>query len=176
MCTLRSFSDSDDEDGGKPFDLPRWRKFYAWNRNKQADLTEFLWRRFDPRTNSMFVVTYAAQDAIFAGYQGDNAMHGMACRLEEHLDGQMDLFGIIHTYLDHETGAYKVLGLMITDGTDVPPQLRRMPDFDAFHFNKVADTRNPTIRKFVGSLLAGDGPTAALGVICSREISLQRKH
>jgi len=75
-----SFSDSDDEDGGKPFDLPRWRKFYAWNRNKQADLTEFLWRRFDPRTNSMFVVTYAAQDAIFAGYQGDNAMVRVGAR------------------------------------------------------------------------------------------------
>ncbi|KAG1659265.1 hypothetical protein FOA52_008194 [Chlamydomonas sp. UWO 241] len=169
-----SLSGSDEEEGSATFDLPRWCKFYTWNRSKPADLTEFLWRRFDPRTNTIHVLTYRAQDAIFIGYQGDNVAHGMACRLEQYLDGTMDLFGVMHTFLDHETGAYKVLGVLITDGLDVPPQLRRMADYEHFQYSKV-DPKDPSMRKFVDALLTDRPPLPQMGVLFTRNIQLARK-
>lgn len=53
----------------------------------------------------------------------------------------MDLFGVLHTFVNHANGAYKVIGLFITDGADIPPQLRKLSDFEHYHWKKVWPSR-----------------------------------
>lgn len=49
--------------------MKRWRRFHELNAKKPADLRAFFWKRFDPKTWSLHVVTYRNQDALFAPFQ-----------------------------------------------------------------------------------------------------------
>mmetsp|Transcript_21361 Transcript_21361/g.46701 ORF Transcript_21361/g.46701 Transcript_21361/m.46701 type:complete len:372 (+) Transcript_21361:177-1292(+) len=162
-----TYSDDEDEDGR--FDLLRWQRFYKWNKNKHADLLDFLWKRFDSKQYSMFCATYKGQDQIFAAFQGQNVTHGMACRLEA---CQLDLFSIMHTLLDFETNEYKVVGVFIFRGTEVPPPVVSLPDYELFQWLK-AEPKDPLVRQFVSSLIVGNSPVPQYNVVASCLIQLQ---
>lgn len=159
---------SDDEDDGpQGFDLMRWRKFYQWNKNKHADLLEFLWRRFDPRHHSMFCMTYKPQDLIFAGFQGDNVVHGFCCRLEA---TPVEAFGSFVTLANLQNTSFKVLGVLIVAGVTIPAAIASLPDFEQFQAAK-ADTRDPLVRDFIGNLLVGKSPVNELTVVSAQVVS-----
>lgn len=159
---------SDDEDDGpQGFDLNRWRKFYQWNKNKHSDLLEFLWRRFDPRHHSMFCLTYKPQDLIFAGFQGDNIVHGFCCRLETI---PTEVFGSFLTLANHQNTSFKVIGVLIVAGSSIPPAIAKLPDCEQFQAAK-ADTRDPLVRDFIGNLITGKSPVNEFTVMSAQVVS-----
>lgn len=175
---------SDDEDEKRSFDMERCElisayipqtylstddrsllssvcRYYKWNRNKPADLLDFLWRNFDAKQYSMLCFTYKDQDSIFAGFQGENVAHGLFCRLEKL---GMEYFGAMQTlYRPSRQNSYnaldsfKVLGVFILPGSEVPRPLVTLPDFQDFQILK-ADTKDPLIRQFVGKIITGTSP------------------
>lgn len=91
--------------------------------------------------------------------QGDNVAHGLFCRLEK-LD--MEYFGCMQTLYrpsrsHNALDAFKVIGVFILPGTDIPRKLASFPDFQDFQILK-ADTRDPLIRQFVGKIMVGTSP------------------
>lgn len=151
---------SDDDDENKSFDLDRFCRFYKWNKNKPSELMEFLWRNFDPKAFSIYCISFKNQDAVFAGFQGENMLYGLTCRLETL---NVDYFGAMQTlYRQGRTmtspDTYKVIGVLIFPGTDdIPLPLASLPDISDFQVLK-ADTRDPLVRQFVGKVISASSP------------------
>lgn len=62
----------------------------------------------------------------------------------------------------------QVLGVFIFKGSDVPSELRALPDFEDYQLLK-ADTKDSMVRKFVGGLVTRTAPVPELSLVCSRE-------
>ncbi|KAL6744988.1 hypothetical protein V8C86DRAFT_2994246 [Haematococcus lacustris] len=163
-CTLTISDDEDEEDDEEviEFDMVRWKRFYHWNRKKPQALLRFLWRRFDARKWSLFCCSYAPQDALFMGYQGENLIHGLACRLETSLgDSSLggDLFGVLHTLSDPSCEVYKVVGVFLVRGAGGSPPQQLVAHLAPYDWLLAkADTQDPLVRTFVGNLVASLSP------------------
>jgi len=178
--TTLSISDSDDSDDDAPgFAMARWKRFYHWNRKKPAELLKFLWKRFDPKAWSVYCATYRQQDALFAAFQGENIIHGFACRLEQLMSAggpAADIFGVLHTMVSYASPSeqYKVVGVFIVKGGDssgVPRDIAEAlaTDLEQWQLSK-ADPKDPLIRQFVSGLITGQSPVQQFDIVATREL------
>lgn len=76
---------------------------------------------------------------------------------------------MMHTLFKCSPETYKVLGILIVQGNDIPPKLLAMPDHDQFQLLK-ADVTDPLVRQFVGQLVAGCSPVPEFTLVSSRQV------
>ena len=112
----------------------------------------------------MYCCSYRLQDLFFATYQGENLLHGLATRYEE---SGVDMFGLMHVLFDYDSDIYKVVGVFIFPGQDVPAKLAEMPDYADYSFSKV-DPADEEVRTFLTSLYSGKSPLATFNVVSSK--------
>eukprot|EP00798_Chlamydomonas_sp_ICE-L_P009994 gene9994-7878_t len=163
-----SEEDSDDESSARSFDLQRWKRFYHWNKKKHTDLLNFLWKSFEPKKFSIYIIAYREQDKFFAHYQGDNLFTGFICRMQA---AGAKCFGVMHNLHHHDKDCYKVLGMFIFEGQNIPQAIQGLPDFEHYAFTK-ANIGIPEVKSFIGALVTSTSPIPELDMVASREILL----
>ncbi|MEW5304200.1 MAG: hypothetical protein WDW36_006827 [Sanguina aurantia] len=128
--------DSGEEAGTGRFSMESWKRHFKWNKHKPSELLPVLWKRFNPTTHSIYVVSHRHHDCINATYQGDSLAHGLYCRVEAACL-LPTLFGRLHVLYNYDADEYKLIGVFIFRGQALPQQVAEFVDVDCYSWLKM---------------------------------------
>lgn len=135
------------------FNLEDWKRFYS-NNDTRPTAIDYFWKNYDPAGFTIWRIDYKYNDELTRIFMTCNLITGFFARmgaLHKYCFGSVLIFG--------EDNANEVSGYLVLRGTEMPPEMKDVPDFESFDFRRM-DINDAKERALFEDYLAWDGELA----------------
>lgn len=154
---------ADEEDAPKPkaktsfdllaptaFNLEDWKRFYSNNETRPTAI-DYFWKNYDPAGFTIWRIDYKYNNELTRIFMSCNLITGLFARmggLHKYCFGSVLIFG--------EDNNNEISGYLVLRGTEMPPEMMDVPDYESFEFKRV-DINDAKQRALFEDYLAWDG-------------------
>ncbi len=132
------------------FNLEDWKRFYS-NNDTRPTAIDYFWKNFDPAGFTIWRIDYKYNNELTRIFMTCNLITGLFSRmaaLHKYCFGSVLIFG--------EDNANEISGYLVLRGTEMPPEMIDVPDYESFDFRRV-DINDAKERALFEDYLAWDG-------------------
>lgn len=131
------------------FNLEDWKRVYS-NSETRPDAVKYFWDNYDPAGYCMYKLDYKYNSELTRIFMTCNLVSGLFQRMDpvrKYCYGNMLIFG--------EDNNNFITGMFIYRGSEIPPEMKDVPDFESYDFTRV-DPSDPAVREMWNSYIAWD--------------------
>lgn len=135
------------------FNLEDWKRFYS-NNDTRPTAIDYFWKNYDPAGFTIWRIDYKYNNELARIFMTCNLVTGFFSRMDnlrKYLFGSVLIFG--------EDNANEISGYLVLRGTEMPPEMIDVPDYESFDFRRV-DINDAKERALFEDYLAWDGDLA----------------
>lgn len=135
------------------FNLEDWKRFYSNNETRPTAI-DYFWKNYDPKGFTIWRIDYKYNNELSRIFMTCNLITGLFSRmanLHRYCFGSVLIFG--------EDNANEISGYLVLRGTEMPPEMIDVPDYESFDFRRV-NTEDAKEKALFEDYLAWDGELA----------------